>query len=237
VGHSLSHMHGVRDRFWDGVERRQARLGRRERQKSHHTGKRAHALDRRRTYTKRMRYLHRASRRMYELNLMSNRCAIMIQPSGICSPVVLLPSTRNSRGIIGSFLGGDARVVAHRDVADGSELVVFCVNDDVCDDQWDDDAVAILARMQFTMTVASDIKLHGHALVVRLCQSTDGVIYIGDVVIRPDIQRSLYCHQREAVVDTSAAAAEAAEAEAAEAEADDHSGRDDVAPQGTTSDV
>jgi hypothetical protein len=221
-------MPGGCDRFWNGVDRLQARLGRRERQKSLHTEKRALAIARRRPYTKRMRYLHRASRRMYELNLMSSRRAIMIQPSGICSPVVLLPSTRNSRGIIGSFLGGDARVVAHREIRDGSELVVFCVNDDICDDEWDDDAVAILTRMQFTMKVASGIKLHGHALVVRLCKSTDGVIYIGDIVIRPGIPRSIYCHQREASLDTSAAIEVA----------DNHSGRDDeAAPHGTTSDV
>jgi hypothetical protein len=189
--------------FWDGVTRREKRSARHEKQKAYRMHGRAQAFERRRPYTKGMRYLHQSSRRMYELNLMSSRRAIMIQPSGMCSPVVLLPSTRNSRGIIGSFLGGDANVVAFRDIGDGTELVVFCVNDDICDDEWSDDANDILKRMDFKMVIMANIKLHGHALVVRLCRATDGVVYIGDVVIKDGIARSIYCRQTEAPEDTS----------------------------------
>jgi hypothetical protein len=188
--------------FWGKVERQASRRGRHERQLIQRRIDRHAAISRRVHYTKESRFAHQRDRTMYTLNTMSKRRAIMLQPTGICSPVVLLPSTKNARGVIGSFLGGDARVIAYRDVSGGSRLVVFCVNDEICDDCWCPQTYDILKRMQFKMMATEDTLIYGNALVVRLCEES-GIVYIGDVVISEGIPLSLYCKQVESAEDTS----------------------------------
>jgi hypothetical protein len=187
-------------KYWENVERVEAKQRRHDRKTAQRRQRRS-SLSSRRHFDGNMRYHHQLDRTMYELNLMSRRRSIMMQPTGVCSPVILLPCTNNSRGIIGSFLGGDANVVAFRELPDGSRLVVFCVNDDLCDDEWTDDASAILERMQFKILAGKGI--FGNALVVQLLESGDGVVSIGDLVIRDGISRACYCLQVEASEDVS----------------------------------
>jgi hypothetical protein len=186
--------------YWDDVERIDAKHRRHDRIVARKRQLRASNTLRQR-FDLNMRYHHQLDRTMYELNLMSRRRSIMMQPTGVCSPVVLLPCTKNSRGIIGSFLGGDAKVVAYREIPDGSRLVVFSVNDEICDDEWTDGAIAILDRMEFKILTTKGI--FGNALVVQLLESRNGVVSIGDLVIRDGISPSLYCMQVEAGEDIS----------------------------------
>jgi hypothetical protein len=196
--HDEVQMMAVGAPIWFVADRREARERRHKRQvdsrrKRIRCNPRVH-------FSSAMRYSHQCDMEMYALNLRSKRYAIMIHPSGVCSPIILLPKTTNPRGIIGSFLGGDAKAVAYRDVDDGSRLLVFCINDEVCDDEWDPDAYAILERMEFTMLYSG--KIHGNAIVVRLSEDC-GTVYIGEVIIMDGIPRTRYCKQVESPPDLS----------------------------------
>lgn len=186
--------------FWENARRRDARSYRRMRQKNQRHRDLILAIADRRHFCGRMRFVHQCGRKIHCMNTMSKRRAILIQPSGVCSPVVLLPSTKNTRGIIGSFLGGNEMVVAHRDLLDGTALVAFSVNDEVCDEKWTADAINILTRSMLTPPQCNGP--YGNVLVVRML-SEDGMVCIGDLVIRHEIPRELYCTQTEAPEDTT----------------------------------